>query len=190
MSIVTSSTLKTLNGIQRNPSGKARDHCSDVIMGAMASQITSLMIAYSTVYSGANQRKHQGSASLVFVWGNHRSPVNSTHKWPVTRKNVSIWWHHHMSRLSLQNLVHFHAPFFTNDVYFTPHDRPPLLEGHHLGWPFHFIWRKVRYFAISSGSYQWSVITRIRYTWRLPLRRQSIVLNYDDMIGWHIYMYH
>ena len=37
--------------------------------------------------------------------------------------------------LKLQNLVHFHAPFFTNHVYFTPHDRPPLLKGHHLGWP-------------------------------------------------------
>ena len=37
--------------------------------------------------------------------------------------------------LKLQNLVHFHAPFFTNHAYFTPHDRPPLLKGHHLGWP-------------------------------------------------------
>ena len=34
--------------------------------------------------------------------------------------------------LMLQNLVHFHAPFFTNHVYFPPHDRPPLLKGHHL----------------------------------------------------------
>ena len=37
--------------------------------------------------------------------------------------------------LKLQNLVHFHAPLFTNHAYFTPHDRPPLLKGHHLGWP-------------------------------------------------------
>ena len=55
-------------------------------MGAMASQITSLTIVYSTVYSGADQRKHQSSASLAFVRGIHRSPVNSPHKWPVTRK--------------------------------------------------------------------------------------------------------
>ena len=61
-------------------------HQYDVIMGAMASQIASLAIVYSTVYSGANQRKHQSSASLAFVWGFHRSPVNSPHKWPVTRK--------------------------------------------------------------------------------------------------------
>ena len=55
-------------------------------MGAIASQITSLTIVYSTVYSDADQRKHQSSASLAFVWGIHRGPVNSPHKWPVTRK--------------------------------------------------------------------------------------------------------
>ena len=52
----------------------------------MGSQITSLSIVYSTVYSGADQNKHQSSASLAFVWGIHRGPVNSPHKWPVTRK--------------------------------------------------------------------------------------------------------
>ena len=61
-------------------------HYSDAIMGAMASQITSLAIVYSTVYSGADQRKHQSSASLPFVRGIHRRPVNSLLKWPVTRK--------------------------------------------------------------------------------------------------------
>ena len=61
-------------------------HYSNVIMGAMASQITSLTIVYSTVHSGADQRKHQSSASLAFVRRIHRWPVNSPHKWPVTRK--------------------------------------------------------------------------------------------------------
>ena len=61
-------------------------HYTDVIMGTMASQITSLTVVYSTVYSGSDQRKHQSSASLVFVWGIHRWPVNSPLKWPVTRK--------------------------------------------------------------------------------------------------------
>ena len=37
-------------------------------------------------YSGTDQRKHQSSASLAFVRGIHRRPVNSPHKWPVTRK--------------------------------------------------------------------------------------------------------
>ena len=61
-------------------------HYTDVIMGAIASQITSLTIVYSFVYSDADQRKHQSSASLAFVWGIHREPVNYLHKWPVTRK--------------------------------------------------------------------------------------------------------
>ena len=61
-------------------------HYNDVIMDAIASQITSLTIVYSTVYSDTDQRKHQSSASLVFVWGIHRGPVNSPHKWPKTRK--------------------------------------------------------------------------------------------------------
>ena len=55
-------------------------------MGTMASQITSLTIVYSAVYSGADQRKHQSFASLAFVRGIHWGPVNSPHKWPVTRK--------------------------------------------------------------------------------------------------------
>ena len=61
-------------------------HYSDVIMSAMAFQITGVTIVYSTVYSGPDHRKHQSSASLVFVRGIHRSPVNSPHKGPVTRK--------------------------------------------------------------------------------------------------------
>ena len=72
------------------------DHYCDVIMGAMASQITGLTIIYSTVYSGADQRKHESPASLAFVRGIHRWPVKSPHKWPVRyAENVSIWWRHH-----------------------------------------------------------------------------------------------
>ena len=44
---------------------------------------------YSTVYSGADQRKHRNSAYLAFVWGIHRWPMNSPYTWPVTRK----WFH-------------------------------------------------------------------------------------------------
>ena len=61
-------------------------HYDDAIVGKIASQITSNTIVYSTVYSDADQRKHQSSASLAFVQGIHRGPVNSPHKWPVTRK--------------------------------------------------------------------------------------------------------
>ena len=75
-----------------NPKGEGLAHQNRVNPlqwrhnGTMASQITSLIIVYSTVYSGADQRKHQSSASLAFVRGIHRWPVNSPHKWSVTRK--------------------------------------------------------------------------------------------------------
>ena len=55
-------------------------------MDTIASQITSLTIVYSTVYSDADQRKYQSSASLAIVREIHRRPVNSPHKWSVTRK--------------------------------------------------------------------------------------------------------
>ena len=71
-------------------------HYDGVIMNAMASQITSLTIVYSIVYSDADQRKYQSSASLAFVRGIHRGTVNSPHKWPVTWKFLSIWWRHHV----------------------------------------------------------------------------------------------
>ena len=61
-------------------------HYIDAIMGTMASQISCLTVVYSTVYSCADQWKHQISASLAFVRGIHRWPVNSPQKWPVTRK--------------------------------------------------------------------------------------------------------
>ena len=56
-------------------------------MGAMVSQITSLTIVYSNVYSSADKKKkHQSLASLAFVRGSHRWSVNSPHKGPVTRE--------------------------------------------------------------------------------------------------------
>ena len=61
-------------------------HYSEVIMSAMAPQITSLTIVCTSVYSGADQRKYQSSASLAFVRGIHRRHVNSPHKGSVTRK--------------------------------------------------------------------------------------------------------
>ena len=61
-------------------------HYNNAIMIAMASQTTSLAIAYSNIYSGTDQRKHQSSASLAFVRGIQRRSVNSPHEGPVTRK--------------------------------------------------------------------------------------------------------
>ena len=74
-------------GDQKRPHGLFwGSHYCDVIMGAMASQITSLTIAYSSVCSRPDQRKPQNSASLVFVRGIHRWPLKSPPKGPGTRK--------------------------------------------------------------------------------------------------------
>ena len=61
-------------------------HYNEVKMSAMASQITSFTIVYSSVYSGTDERKHQSSASLAFVKEILWWPVNCSHKGPVTRK--------------------------------------------------------------------------------------------------------
>ena len=41
-------------------------HYSDVILSTMASKITSVLMACTTVCSGADQRKHQSSVSLFY----------------------------------------------------------------------------------------------------------------------------
>ena len=75
----------------------ARDHYPDVIMTTMASQITSLTVVYSIVYSGADQRNHQSSASLAFVRWIHPAQRASN------AENVSIWWrHHHVERVLMR----------------------------------------------------------------------------------------
>ena len=65
-------------------------------MDTMASDITSLAIVYLSVKSGADQRKHQSSASLAFVRG--IPPV--TGEFPAqmvsNAESVSIWWRHHV----------------------------------------------------------------------------------------------
>ena len=70
-------------------------HHNDVIMGAIASQITSLTIVYSTFYSGADQRKHQSSASLSFVWGNSPETGEFPAQMATNTEYISTWWRHH-----------------------------------------------------------------------------------------------
>ena len=80
-------------------------HYGVVIMSIMASLVTSISIVYSTVCSNADQRKHQSSASLAFVRGCYRWPVNSPHNGPVTRKMfpfddvIMIWVLTHWGRI-------------------------------------------------------------------------------------------
>ena len=88
-------------------------HYSDVIMSAMAFQITGASNVCSIVGSGADQRKHQSSASLAFVW------------WPVTgefpeqrasnAENVSIWWRHY---LAISCGKSFARPLQANSAFF------------------------------------------------------------------------
>ena len=86
ISATTSATTTTTTAASSGITLVHWNHYSNVIMGATESQITSITIVNSTVYSGADQRTHQSSASLAFVRGIHRRLVNSPNKWPVTRK--------------------------------------------------------------------------------------------------------
>ena len=75
-----------------SPKSYGFSHYNDVIMSAMAPQITGVSIVCSNICSGADQGKHHSSASLAFVRGIHR--------WPAQRvsnaENGSIWWRHHV----------------------------------------------------------------------------------------------
>ena len=79
-------------------------------------------------YTGADQSKHQSSASLAFVWGIHLGLVNSPHKWPVTRKMFSfddvIMWNPtqnmmpiHWKMCSLLRSENLRAPRFTSSCF-------------------------------------------------------------------------
>ena len=96
-------------------------HYSDVIMGAMTSQITSLTIVYTTVYSDADQRKHQSSVSLAFVRGIHRGRVNSPHKWPVTWKMFPfhdvIMYIEQYWKITKPNKAHIQGNAFENVIW-------------------------------------------------------------------------
>ena len=73
-------------------------------MDTMASRFNSLTIIYSTVYSGADQRKHQSSASPSFVRVSGRFSSQRV----GNAKNVSIWWRHHVCNYSdVQVCVHY-----------------------------------------------------------------------------------
>ena len=67
-------------------------HGSDLIIRMMASQIIAVLMVYSTVCSGTDQRKHQSSTSLAFVRGIHQWPVNFWHKGPVMWKMFALWF--------------------------------------------------------------------------------------------------
>ena len=80
---------------------------TDVTMGTIASKITSFTIVYSTVYSDADQRKYQSSASLAFVQGNSPEAGEFPAQMASYEENVSIWWRLHvLSRLTFNLKTH------------------------------------------------------------------------------------
>ena len=101
---------------------------SDVRMGAIASQINGLSVVYSTVCSGGDQRKHQSSASLAFVRGIHRWPVNSLHKKPLTRKmipfdDVIMWNLNFLPYKKIKILYLLHGRRYGNPLIFWGRDK-------------------------------------------------------------------
>ena len=95
--------------------GTVAIHYSDIIMSTMMSKITHLMIVFSTVYSGADQRKYQNSVSLAIVREIHWWPVNSLHKGPgpcitnvfATRRKNFSQWHPSFQRKLLSHWLKF-----------------------------------------------------------------------------------
>ena len=67
-------------------------------MGGIASQITSLTVAFSTVYSDGDQRKHQSSALLAICAGNAPGTGEFPAQMASNAENASIWWRHHVFR--------------------------------------------------------------------------------------------
>ena len=160
--MVISVTHKYLYGLNSVVAAVVVIHYNDVIMTTMASQITSLTIVYSTVYSDANQRKHQSSASLAFVRGIHRGPVNSPHKWPVTRKMLPFDdvimsmcdltcgtgitplgpFYYSKRGASISNHIHYKVwdeityPFPTVDVWEWISNQLSHFSGHRITYPF------------------------------------------------------
>ena len=91
-------------GMDRSVNDVILRHYNDVIMGAIASQITSLTCVYSTVYSDTDRWKHQSSASLAFVRVIHRWSMKwlclsmSSSVGPNNKKTKNIQWNPVLTR--------------------------------------------------------------------------------------------
>ena len=146
-------------------------HYDDVIMSAIASQITSLTIVYSTVYPSADQSKHQSSASLAFVWGIHRGPVNSPHKWPVTRKmfpfdDIIMEYHCTLWRHQMETFTALLSHCVGN---------PPITKGRLRG-PLMFLWCQSK---LSIEILDWPVI---RDAMTLIWRRRNALYQFHILL--------
>ena len=68
----------------------------DIVMGTMVSQITSPTIVYSTVYLGADQRKHQKLRLTSLCAGNSPGTGEFPTQMASNAENISFWWNHHV----------------------------------------------------------------------------------------------
>ena len=80
--------------------------------------------------------------------------------------------------LNLCNSVHLHSPCFTNHVYFTPHDRPPLLNGHHLGRP---LYRGSIVLGVEKLWRLWLKST-VNKSWKSSINETRTVTEFRDML--------
>ena len=110
----------------------------------------------SIVYSDADQRKHQSSASLAFVRGIHRGPVNSPYKWPVTRK-----------------MFLFDDVIITNDIRSIALNRKIYLL---IGFPLNFITCRIELIISAEYKARREGINNFQYT-ALPICRGHFSLN-------------
>ena len=111
-------------------------HYGDIIMTTMASQITSLTIVYSTVYSDADQRKHHSSASLAFVWGIHRD------RWiPRTKGQLRGKYYHLMtSSWEWVTVQHFRVGFLFPNLAYIPTHSYKILRSI---WGLLYVWIEI-----------------------------------------------
>ena len=156
-------------------------------MGAIASQTTSLTIVYSPVYSGADQRKHQRSASLAFVREIHRRPVNFPHKLPVARKMcpfddvVMIRW-------LLLSTEHRVVPVVAINLL-----RPRQMDAiSQTTFSNAFSWMKMFEFRLK---FHWSLFPRVQLTifqywlrwWLGAVQATNHYLNQWWLVYWRVY---
>ena len=136
-------------------------HYTDVIMTTMASQITSLVIVYSTVYSDADQRKHQSCASLAFVWGIRRD------RWiPRTKGQLRGKCFHLMTSSCIHGEKTRWLPRMRRRACCLTHwGRDKIDDIFQTTFSNAFLWMKMYEF-------------RLRFHWRLFLRFQLTIIHH------------
>ena len=167
-------------------------------MGAIASKISSLTIVYSIVYSDADQRKHQSSASLAFMRGIHRGPVNSPYKWPVTRKMfpfddvIMRYLTRLRDKLWLIDTTHLYRSYWWLSARLQNISIANALKILHScaklsiwKWPNKVLWRIHKY--VVAFSEHWFSINHYLDQWRLFVswvlgNRSQLSLNQNTMI--------